>query len=358
MTLKTLLAVAAAFAATAVYSQDDESAETETASTEAETSEEAGDEAKAEEDKKEVNPFATIPFCRKFNGKAEALKPGCREWVQVEEGRFYPLGTSYRTGENGEFTLAFGRECMVKIGPNGAFSTKAQPLGEKSRTVIMQEGVMNVVLPTNLRPGRFFVCSSVLTVRDPAGESSFAIRRVGDGTDTSLRCITGVMTVEGRHFTVPKMISANEFRLRSSRDELETILYGVSGNFVVLLEKGIVTRPVFDEEGVLKNVSELERLDWHLSPFTRVQINRAVPAVGERMCVTMMTFDSSGKMKNHFAYAEGRSEINSGELVIENREGEEDKLARKVEEVAGKDGEEKNDGEDADSGDGSSADEE
>ena len=56
-----------------------------------------------------------------------------------------------------------------------------------------------------------------------------------------------------------------------------------------------------------------------------------MPSVGERMSVTMMTFDSAGTMQNHFAFAEGRAEVNTGELVV--KAVEEDDVSKRASEV-------------------------
>ena len=60
------------------------------------------------------------------------------------------------------------------------------------------------------------------------------------------------------------------------------------------------------------SVSE-KTLAWKLSPQTAVRIHRAVPEIGERMAVTVMTFDSAGGLMNRCAFVEGRPELSTGE---------------------------------------------
>ena len=93
-------------------------------------------------------------------------------------------------------------------------------------------------------------------------------------------------------------------------------------------------RTEIDEDGKVQHVAETPNLEWRLSPGTRVQINRAVPAVGEKMSVSVMTFAADGSLKNHFAYVEGLAAVNSGELVAASKE-ESDKLAKRAAEAAG-----------------------
>jgi len=80
-------------------------------------------------------------------------------------------------------------------------------------------------------------------------------------------------------------------------------------------------------EAVEKGVKE-----WHLSPKTRVVINRSLPSIGERMSVHTMAFDAAGSLKSECSFCEGRAEVNSGELVAKDKiDGEE--LAKRAAEA-------------------------
>lgn len=277
-------------------------------------------EKPAEKDEGQV--FFTLPVCRRIQVGAEVLKPGATAWVAAEEGRFYPLGTFYRAAKGGSLLVAFGKESQVSVEDGASFATRAQKLGEKSRTIVPTGGEVSVSLPGNLKPGLFFVTTKSLTACNLAGDSKYSFADTGDGSDMTVRCVTGSLEVKGRHFAVPAMHAADAFRIRSSHDELETVLWGKSGDYVVRLDRGLVTRSEIQDDGGVKDVVSQEMLDWHLSVATRVQINRAVPGIGERLSVTMMTFDSAGTMKNHFAFAEGLAEVNTGELVVNSTEAE------------------------------------
>lgn len=266
--------------------------------------------------------FFTLPVCQRVQVGAEVLKPGAQNWVPIEEGRFYPLGATFRAAKGGSLTVAIGKGATATVEDGASFAMRAQALGLKSRTLVLTGGEVNLSLPTDLAPGLFSVTSGSLSVVNPAGKSKYILKEKGDGVDLTVRCVTGTMEVKGRHYSIPAMRAADEFRVRSSRDDLETVLYGKSGDYVVRLDRGTVTKDVIQDDGSVKHVATAEALDWHLSVATHVQINRAVPAVGERMSVTMMTFDAAGMMKNHFAFAEGRGEVNTGELVESTEEND------------------------------------
>ena len=259
--------------------------------------------------------FDTLMQCRRIDGAVEAKLPVSGEWKAAEEGRGYPLGTYFRCGENGSAVIAFGKDATAEIGAGASFGTRAQPLGILSRTLVLAGGEVKLNLPPSVKDGLFTVTAPGFSVKDPAGKSYYKYTPTGDGDEAIVRCVTGVMAVEGRHFTIPQMRAADEFRIRTSHDNLETIIYGLIGDYIVKLDRGIASHTEFDDEGNSKVVSAPAALDWHLSPETKVQINRAVPSIGERMSVAVMTFDAAGNLMNNFAFAEGRAEVNTGELV-------------------------------------------
>lgn len=266
------------------------------------------------------SPFKPLPLCRVVHGAVEVKKPGSAAWQTAEEGRFYPLGSSFRTTGQGRLEVAFGPESAVTISGDASFSTRAQKIGDKSRTIVLGSGEMKLDLPRNLKEGLFFVTAPGFTVKNPAGTSLYTYTDKGDGDEATVKCVTGVLALDGRHFKIPQMHAADMIRIRTSHDLLGTFLYGESGDYVVELDQGEKIRNEFNDDGSITKKVEKGVLKWNLSPETKVRIGRMVPSVGERMSVAVMTFDASGEMKNHFAFAEGRAEVNTGELVSVSKE--------------------------------------
>ncbi len=302
--VRVLVCGSAAFAAAGAFAQEEAVGE-ETA--EPSKTEVAGAKPKQEQEKF----FFTLPVCRLLEGSGEVLKPGVSGWEAIEEGRYYPLGSSYRTkGGASKLTIRFGAESEVILGGDGSFGTVAQPLGVKSRTLVLQSGTIDVKLPRNLPVGLMTVTAPGFSVLNPAGESRYTYSTTGDGDEAVVRCVTGSLAIKGRHFSIPEMHAANEIRIRTSQDILFTGLYGTSGDYVVNLDQGAETTK--DLETGKETVSE-RTLAWKLSPQTAVRIHRAVPAIGDRMAVTVMTFDSAGGLMNRCAFVEGRPELSTGE---------------------------------------------
>ena len=297
--------------------------------------------------------FHILPFGRRLDlasspdrpvGSAEVLTPMAKEWAPVKEGKFYPLGSTYRTtGPDTKLRMQFGTYIEVEINGDAQFGTRAQALGEKSRTIVLGYGTIDVKLPRNLPEGLFVVTAPSFKAINLAGESRYTHRRSedldknakrrhvgdGDGEDWLVRCVTGTLTVEGRHFRIPAMKAAQEVEIRASQDLLFTGLYGKRGDYIVRLDQGRVQ--VKDYETGKINIED-KVLDWKLSPQTAVRIHRAVPALGERMSVTVMTFDAAGELKNRCAFAEKLVEVNSGELGPTSKKDREE-LAKKAAEA-------------------------
>lgn len=291
------VSIALALATPVLFAQQEAAAETPA----------EGGGAQAQPDKQ----FHLLPLCRTVEVGAEVLHPNAQAWEPIEEGKFYPLGCAYRTtSEKARLSIQFGNGSEVSIEGTASFSTRGQPIGQKDRTIVLKGGTVKVVLPRSMPAGLFKVTCPGFVVTDLSGESTYTFEATGDGDVATVRCITGTLSLEGRHFRIPAMRAANEVRIRTSQDMLFTGLYGTSGDYIVNLDQGIVTvRDV--ETGAEKN--EERKLDWHLSPQTTVRIHRAKPAIGERMSVTVMTFDETGALVNRCAFAEGRSELNTGE---------------------------------------------
>ena len=348
---KTIACTAAVIAASAAWAQfeDDEDFEES-----ADTSELADEEDEADEEPaggSEIagaptgekakpakisldKPFHIMPLCRLLEGDGEVLRPGASAWQPIEEGRFYPLGCAYRTvGPASRMVIQFGEGSEVSVAGGASFVTFPQPIGERKRMIALDSGLINVKLPRGLGPGMFSVTAPGFTVENLDGDSRYSYRKTGDGDEAVVRCVTGAMQVKGRHFSIAKMTAANEIRIRTSQDNLFTGLYGNSGDVIVKLDQGLVAVQDFETK---EFHDEPRFLDWHLSPKTAVRIHRAVPEVGERMSVAVMTFDTKGELQNRCSFAEGRSEINSGEEgagVLAKREADAAKKAAETAEM-------------------------
>ena len=320
---KTMSAFAAALLAATAFAQEEEATE---------AADSATDEVAVPKAAAPAAVFSALPYCRFADGTAEVLAPGSEGWAPIEEGRFYPLGSSYRTKAGGKLVLAFGIDSTATISGESSFGTRVQQIGEQTRCIVLAYGTVELALASNLREGAFFVTAPGFTVKNPAGESKFVYESVGDGDKATVRCVTGSLSIDGQHFSIPAMRAADEVVIRTSHDHLVTFLYGTSGDYVVRLDQGVLARDEIGDDGQVVPTVEKKTTDWHLSPKTKVIISRCLPSIGERMSVHTMAFDAAGERQSECYFCEGRAEINSGELVAKEKlTGEE--LARRAAEA-------------------------
>lgn len=269
----------------------------------------------AEEAEKEPPPkyFTTLPLCKLVTGVVEVMIPGSKAFVPVEEKRFYPLGSVFRTtGKSSRLEVELGKKCFVTLYGNSSFSTKAQGLGDNTRTVVLGEGELKLRLPQNMRDGFMFVSTPGFKVQNLSGESKYVRKLTGDGDDVRIKCSSGSFDIVGMHFEVMDLQAQNVIRIRTSQDMLFTCITGVGGDYMSKLDQGMVEIKNY-ETGTSK--IEKKALEWKISPQTNVRIHRSRPAIGKNFSVTIMTFDASGVLCNSCSFTEGRYEVNSGETA-------------------------------------------
>jgi len=274
--------------------------------------------------------FTTLPVCTFADGSVEVKVPGS-DWQVAEEKRFYPLGASFRTlTQSSKLVLTFGKNCLVTLYGLSSFATKAQPLDDKTRTIVLGEGELKLELPQNMQDGYFFVTTPGFKVGGLSGESKYVRRLTGDGDEVRAKCASGSMSIEGRHFSIVQMRAQNVVRIRMSHDMLFTCITGLGGDYMSKLDQGLVEVKNY-ETGV--STIEQKFLDWKISPQTNVRIHRAVPKIGEKLAVTTMTFDASGVLCNSCSFVEERFEVNTGETapIAKERKAE---LAKKAQEAS------------------------
>lgn len=267
----------------------------------------------------EEKPFTALVRCVRVQGTVDVLKPGASGWTVAEEGRYYPLGSSFRTVQEvgasapmGEFE--FGPQATMKLTGAAEVATRPVEIGVPTRTLVLKSGRVQTSLPRTLKEGLFFVAAPFFTCSNLAGESQFDYQPIGNGDEVVVRCVTGTMTLEGRHYKFPRMAAANQVRIRTTDgDDLISWLRGESGDSKVLLDQGLISEKNF-ETGESKDVQKT--YEFALSPRCAVKIFRRRSRVGGNMIVSTMVFDATGEIKSRCAFAEGRSNVNSGELVI------------------------------------------
>ena len=261
--------------------------------------------------------FFPLVRCLRIEGCGVKVQKPDADWADAEEGRFYPLGSTFRVetgaGVAAKAEFAFGEKAVLLATNAVEFATEAIEIDAKSRTVLLKGGRLSLNLPRTLPDELFAVKAPFFVCSNLAGESLFDYVRTGDGDEAVVRCVTGSMALEGSHYKIARMGAANQVRIRTTGDNLFTSLRGESGDYTVTLDQGVIPEKNF-ETGEVKNVNKF--LDFSLSPQCAIKIFRRKAAVEGKMIVSMMTFNPAGDILNRCAYAEGRANVNTGELVV------------------------------------------
>ncbi len=253
-----------------------------------------------------------------LHATVEVFKPGADSWTVANEKKYYPLGSAFRvtpTAEGGpsKVSIAFGTGSRVLVTNSAEFATRPIAIGEAARVVELRSGMIEVSLPRVLKDGLFSVAAPYFTCYNLAGDSQFEYAKLDDGDEALVRVVTGTLALKGSHYEIGKMRAANRVRVRTTKDELFTSIRGESGDCLVKLDQGLIAQKDY-ETGETK---ELEKfLDFQLSPLCAIKIHRTSSPIGGRRIVSIMTFAPNGEMKNRCAFAEKRSNVNSGELVV------------------------------------------
>ena len=246
------------------------------------------------------------------DGEVSVRLPNQHEFKMAVEGKFYPNGSTFRVvGKSAQFE--FGKDAALKVNGDAEFSTATAEIGSQPRTVIPARGAFTISLPRTLPTGLFSVAYPNFTVKDLAGESKHELAPSGDGDEAVVHVITGMLALEGPHYTIARMSAADRIRIRTTGDRLFTSLRGEAGDYKVSLEQGTSSYrdPI---SGEVK--TQERRLDFSLTPQCAIKIFRKRATVGGRVAVSVMTFDPAGEMRNRFTFAEGTASVNFGEEVV------------------------------------------
>ena len=261
--------------------------------------------------------------CTMASGTVLVRKPGEKEWVAVEAGRHYRLGSSFRceTKEknprvsSAEFAL--GEEPRIVISNNTEFATAPATIDDPKRMISLVEGRLCARFPPISTNDTFKLATGGFSCKNITGEAWFDTKRQPDGERTTVRVASGTLTLDGLHFSVPEMKASNQFTIRTLEDGPFTSIRGEGGIFKIRISQG-VERLLDTSTGEMKD--EPRFLDFEMSPRAVVKIHRNRIPETERFIVCTMTFDAAGNLKNRCAFADEKWNINTGEMVVQDKD--------------------------------------
>jgi hypothetical protein len=246
----------------------------------------------------QVKPFDPLVRVTSVQGAVQVQNPDVGQFAPAQNNKAYPLGTIVRTGPGGNATLAFSPQDTVQLLENSEAVFAAPEKDAKARLVKLVAGKIKTSLRDNLAEGSFSVATPGTTCKNMAGRGEFTISSDANTETLQAATITGSAFIEGTYYAIPALRAANTVNIQTAADRSLTRLTSVSGDFPITLSNGGETPTTFG-----------------MSPKAVVKIWRENAPVGGRSIVSTLVVSPTGMARHRFAYAEGRPNLATGELI-------------------------------------------
>jgi len=233
-----------------------------------------------------------------IQGSCEVNNPDTKQFVPAQNNKAYPLGTVVRTGAGSSVSLLFSAQESVQILEKTETSFAAAVSNANARVIRLVSGKIKTNFRDNLPEGSFCIETANTVCKNVAGRADFSLSTEANYESFQVATITGVSLIQGPQFRIPALRAANTINIQTALDRSLTRLTSVSGDFSIQLENGTDT-PVA----------------YGMSPKAVVKIWREKAAVGGRLIISTLVVSPTGKAHHRFAYADGRADLATGELI-------------------------------------------
>ena len=280
--------VAAAFAVT-VRAQDDAQPAAAAAEQPAPAAEQAVQPGKV---------FDPLVRVMNIQGLCEVNNPDVGQFAPAQDNKAYPLGTVFRTGLDGAAVLVFSAQETVQIFSSSEVVAACPEKNPDGRVVRLVSGKIKTSLRDNLPEGSFGVETQNASCKNLSGRGEYTLTADADGETFQAGTVTGTTRIEGPQFQIPALRAANTVNIQTATDRSFSRMTSVSGDFSILLSKGAE-----------------DPVNFTMSPKAVVKIWRENAPVGGRAIISTLVVSPTGIARHRFAYAEGRANLATGELV-------------------------------------------
>ena len=242
--------------------------------------------------------FSLLVRVMSIQGVCEVNNPDVGKFMPALNNKAYPLGTTIRTGVDSSALLVFSDRESVQLGANTEVLIASADKAPNSRVVRLVSGKIKTDLRDNLPEGSFGVETPNASCKNVAGRGEYTLTTEANNETFEAKTITGSARIDGPQYHIPALRAANTVNIQTAQDRSMSRLTSVSGDFAILLEKGAE-----------------EPVNFGMSPKAVVKIWRENAPVGGRAIISTLVMSPTGLVRHRFAYAEGRANIATGELV-------------------------------------------
>lgn len=246
--------------------------------------------------------FHKLVIVSRIQGMCEVLNPDIGSFTPALNGKAYPLGTVVRTGADGAAVLVFSARDTVSLRANTEVVADRNE-NPDARVLRLFAGRVAFDLRDNLPEGSFTIETANAVCKNVAGRGDYQALKEGDNDVLQAATITGSAHIVGPHFRIPALRAANTVNIMTAPNRSLSRLTSVSGDFTVVLEKGVE-----------------DPVEYGMSPKAVVKIWRENAPVGGRTIISTLVVSPNGLAQHRFAYAEGRDDLATGELVTPEEE--------------------------------------
>ena len=312
----------AMFSVCPVSAQDEQPAEGNAAETAADASAEVTPQ---ESRQRGLLTYFSLVRCDAVNGDVKVLRPRTDVPVKAELGKYYPLGSIFiaessggkRGVEPSSAIFNFGKAVMVKITEGAELGTRETASDDKCRTVVLRKGRIELLLPRQMKDGEFQVAAPHFVLKNMNGNSWIDYSSTGSSDVTTVHLTTGLMGVEGAHYSIAQMRAGDELVISTDDDDAFSCISSNAGIYSMVLDQGIRRDKDFDTNQYKETPVSYT---FEMAPKCKVKIWRRKPTVGGNMVVSTMAIDATGAIKSRRVFAEKRYNVNSGELVVSQKD--------------------------------------
>lgn len=254
--------------------------------------------------------FHPLVIVSRIRGACEVINPDIGSIVPAVNGKAYPLGTVVRTGVDGSAVLSFSSRDTASMQPGTEVVIdrgEGDGADVETRVLRLVTGQVSFDLRDNMPEGAFTIETANAVCQNVAGRGEYQVSQEGENDVFQAATITGATRIVGPHYRIPALRAANTVNIMTEPNRSLSRLTSVSGDFIIVLDKG-------GEDPV----------EYGMSPKAVVKIWRENAPVGGRTIVATLVVSPAGLAQHRFAYAEGRTDLATGELVTPKEEEEVD----------------------------------
>jgi hypothetical protein len=255
--------------------------------------------------------FGPLVRVMNIHGVCEVKNPDVGSYQPAANNKAYPLGSSFRTGAGGDAVLIFSAQESAQILESSEVVVASPEKNPDGRALRIVSGKVKTTLRDNLPEGSFSVQTPNSNCKNVAGRGEFSLSCDTTTETLQIKIITGSARIEGGQYQIPALRAANTVEIQTANDRSLSRLTGISGDFAVILENGSETPVTFG-----------------MSPKAIVKVWREVAPVGGRAIISVLVVGPTGLARHRFAYAEGRPNLSTGELIapVENEEKDKEEM--------------------------------